>query len=100
MGFPKHGGLPQSKTPYSTHFEVVPVGTDEFDYAHHDNGAPGSANPPLTYAGMSGGPLIGISTTNNQSRVFGIHTRGNTNERAVRFSENVRGKMRAWIDQQ
>lgn len=47
---------------------------------------------------MSGGPLIGNSSTDQTDRVFGIHTRGNTDIRAVRMSPTVRKAMKDWIN--
>lgn len=94
-GYPKNSGVQQSGDPYYTILEAVPEGTECFSYAHiPDQPSPSS---PATYAGMSGGPLIGNSTTDKTDRVFGIHTRGGTDIRAVRMSDKVRAAMKDWI---
>lgn len=78
-------GLPQHKI-----VEVLECGLDNFGYAQHFN-----------YPGLSGGPLIGQTTTNAELRVFGVHTRGSPETaRAVRLSEEIRSQLRDWINQQ
>ena len=94
-GYPKDGINPQSDDPYYTVLEAIPEGTECFSYAHTpDQPAP---TAPATYRGMSGGPLIGNSSTDRTNRVFGIHTRGDDGIRATRMSETVRNTMKSWI---
>jgi hypothetical protein len=94
-GYPKNNDEPQSGDPYYTILEAVPEGSECFSYAHVPDQPGPSA--PATYKGMSGGPLIGNSTTDKTDRVFGIHTRGGTDIRAVRMSDKVRAAMKGWI---
>lgn len=94
-GYPKNGPALQSDDPYYTVLEAVPEGTECFSYAH----VPDQPGPtaPATYRGMSGGPLVGNSSTDQTDRVFGIHTRGGSDIRAVRMSPAVRNTMKSWI---
>lgn len=94
-GYPKNDNDPQSDDPFYTVLEAVPEGSQSFSYAHiADQQGP---TAPATYRGMSGGPLIGNSSTDQTDRVFGIHTRGGTDVRAVRMSSKVRNTLKGWI---
>lgn len=90
VGYPQRMSGAQSAHPLHKIVEVLDCGPDNFDYAQHFN-----------YPGLSGGPLIGQTTTNAELRVFGVHTRGSPETaRAVRLSENVRSQLRDWINRQ
>ena len=90
IGYPQDSNGNQSNRPLHKIVEVLVNGPDNFDYAQHFN-----------YPGLSGGPLVGQTTTNDEPRVFGVHTRGSPETaRAVRLSENVRSQLRDWINQQ
>lgn len=97
FGYPMLQGNPQTDQPHHAIFEVFAVDSEGFEYAHLTNVPGGSAGTPVvTYEGLSGGPLIGNSSTNETNRAFGIHTRGGYGIRAVRFSSRVRKEMRNW----
>lgn len=98
FGYPAHPGAAQSDDPHHAILEVVAAGQSNFEYAHVS--AQNDPSTPITYRGMSGGPLIGNSSTDQTNRVFGIHTRGDDGIRAVRMSQPVRTAMRTWIDSQ
>lgn len=88
IGYPQAPGGSQSKVPHHAVVELVEHGTENFDYIHQK-----------TYEGMSGGPLIGQSSTDAKPRVFGVHIRGDS-QRAIRMSSTVRAELRQWIDRQ
>ncbi|MFM5908160.1 MAG: trypsin-like serine peptidase [Novosphingobium sp.] len=96
-GYPMHANSAQTDTPHHAIFEVVAVDSEGFEYAHLSNAPTGQAGTPVvTYEGLSGGPLVGNSSTNETNRAFGIHTRGGYGIRAVRFSSRVRAEIRNW----
>lgn len=71
--------------PYHAIFEIDEAGSENYDYLDQK-----------TYTGMSGGPLLSKTKGDETIKAFGLHIRGDTDHRAVRFSSAVRANLRRW----
>lgn len=83
LGYPcEHSA---GEDPYHAILEVDESGPNNFDYVHQ-----------TTYEGMSGGPLLARTGSDKTIKAFGMHIRGHSVTRAIRFSGAVQMRMRGW----
>lgn len=84
IGYPSEASL--GSRPYHAIAEIEESGHEGYDYVEQK-----------TYEGMSGGPLLAKTKTDETIRAFGLHIRGNTQLRAVRFGLAVQASLKAMM---
>lgn len=88
IGYPDEDRCRGKAEPYHARLAVAPSGPNTYRYRDQ-----------MTYAGMSGGPLLTRSQQTGDLTAWGIHTRGGATEmqRAIRFSADVHAEIMSWI---